>query len=88
MRGNLAILEMNLNMQNEDYRNLDLDIPHQRLVNQRPWLIAGVFLVVVILVLAVAGYLLRKPTRTAPKPATSALSRAADRTIDSRKRMS
>ena len=46
------------------FRKLHIDLPRQPLINQRPWLIAGLLLVSVILLIAAYSYFVYKKSST------------------------
>lgn len=43
-------------MLHKKYKKLDINLPRQKFFNQRPWLIAGLLLVFIILMIAVYSY--------------------------------
>lgn len=51
-------------MKRQEFLKLHIDLPRQPLINQRPWLIAGLLLVFVILLIAACGYFTHKKSST------------------------
>lgn len=47
-------------MKGKEFRDLDIELPRQKLVDQRPWWIAGILLAVLVILLATVGYLQRQ----------------------------
>lgn len=43
-------------MPSQKFRKLDIDLPRQPLSNQRPWLFAGLFLAILILLMCAYAY--------------------------------
>jgi hypothetical protein len=43
-------------MKHKEFRKLQIDLPRQPVVNQRPWLIAGLLLVFIIVLIAACNY--------------------------------
>ncbi|MEP7371917.1 MAG: hypothetical protein ABI675_00925 [Chitinophagaceae bacterium] len=43
-------------MEPDEFRELNVELPRQRVVNQKPWWIAGVLLVFIFLLIAACSY--------------------------------
>ena len=53
---NFVIFSKHFFMAHKKFRKLQIDLPRQPVVNQRPWLIAGLLLVFIILLIAACNY--------------------------------
>ena len=53
-------------MEKREFRKLRVYVPRQPIVNQRPWLIAGLLLAFLVFSLAVCGYLSYKKNAAPP----------------------
>jgi heme/copper-type cytochrome/quinol oxidase subunit 3 len=54
-------------MSSKKFRKLDIDLPHQRLFDQRPWLAAGLLLAFIILLMSAYAYFNNIKRGTLPK---------------------
>lgn len=54
-------------MTHKKFRKLQIDLPRQPVVNQRPWLIAGLLLVFIILLIAACNYYVYKKRTALPE---------------------
>ncbi len=54
-------------MTHKKFRKLQADLPRQPVVNQRPWLIAGLLLVFIILLIAACNYYVYKKRAALPE---------------------
>ena len=64
---NFVIFSKHFFMAQKKFRKLQIDLPRQPVVNQRPWLIAGLLLVFIILLIAACNYYVYKKRLPLPE---------------------